>query len=221
MFILIIYLCMKRIKQFLFLFVNIFFSCSKEDFISDEISRVDEISKDGSRNGSKVISYDEFLLLADESYQNDSVYLKYLNNKKDFNDQPQLRSSGATIVELTATGYTSSKVRDGMENQTAMFPTAQYGLSAFITYFIDYYEVEMKILLPTNALVAYELLSPNCGYHPGISGQRGYISFRDGDYWVMRTNLSYVKYDNLGRSINMWLPVTRNALEWKYGILVN
>jgi hypothetical protein len=37
----------------------------------------------------------------------------------------------------------------------------------------------------------------------------------------MRTNLSYVKYDNLGRSINMWLPVTRNALEWKYGILVN
>jgi hypothetical protein len=94
---------MKRIKQILFLFVNIFFSCSKEDFISDEISRVDEISKDGSRNGSKVISYDEFLLLADESYQNDSVYLKYLNNKKDFNDQPQLRSSGATIVELTAT----------------------------------------------------------------------------------------------------------------------
>jgi|GEM_PF-2095993 hypothetical protein len=187
----------------------ILFSCSNDD----------ELSSDELR----VLTYEEFLQLADESYENDPEFqiIKKLGVENE-KTSASMRSS-TIILEMEAIGYTSSKVRKGLANQKVMFTDSsisQYGLSTYTTYIIDYYEVERRVYIPKNAITAYELSSPDCGHHPGTSG-RGYTSYRDGDYFAMITNLTHVKADVLGRTLNVWIPITRGELKWKYGLILD
>ena len=204
---------MKKVL-ILMLTATVILSCSNDqDLLNDEnhvISSTDEPEK--------ILTFEEVLALADEYYLNDPAYLEIIKQE---NKDDLISLRAITTKEIEVTGYTSSKVIAGMANQKLMFATAVYGLSAYTVYIMDYYEVEKRVLLPSNTIAAYEVASSNCGFHPGVSGGRGYISYKEGNYFIMRTNLMHVKSDILGRTYNIWAPVTREALKWKYGIVLN
>lgn len=75
---------------------------------------------------------------------------------------------------------------------------------------ITLYTGEGEKFIPTD--------SPKCGLQPNGGGVRGYASSISGNTIVLTTYLTHVKYDMLGKPIDIWYPVHPNDLIWNYDI---
>ena len=137
-----------------------------------------------------------------------------------FANQQIPSSARAYIDSRTVTGCHSCTARSGMENLKEAFYNQELcdkiGISQGI-YITD--ECEAKITLYTGEgeqLIPTE--SPNCGIQPDGGGIRGYSAYFVGNKIILTTYLTHIKYDMLGRLIDIWYPVNPNDLIWNYDI---
>jgi hypothetical protein len=206
-------------KKYLFLSIIALFviSCSNE---------VQEVVEQKPLNNDKVvniISYDSLQILASKDFA--------VNNPDFQAATPNANMLRATLGTTTVSGYSSTAVINadyavmyGPGPAGSTSSPLPSGLQYHTLYIIDICEFTKEITLPAGAF-AYIMDSPLCGFNPLASG-RGYAATTVGNKFIMKTRMSHVKYDVLGRTINVWLPGNGglggnpNALSWNYGYVI-
>lgn len=133
---------------------------------------------------------------------------------------PMIPNTRAGVTTYTHTGHDSCKPRDGQENVKGRFGTEAaeaLGIDPYTFYIIDFCEAKVTVTVPSGGSFIM-MDSPECGYKPGVTGQRGYSLVQDGNQYIMTTNLTHIKYDMSGRLIDKWGPRRPENLKWNYGI---
>ena len=115
--------------------------------------------------------------------------------------------------------YDTLKPRSGKENVKTKFyskDALEMGISPDMVYIVDFCEATISFRINSDQ-IARKTDSPKCGYKPGsVDPIRGYLLDEENGIVTLKTNLTHVKYDISGRSINRWSPINPENLEWNY-----
>ena len=115
--------------------------------------------------------------------------------------------------------YDTLKPRSGKENVKTKYyskDALEMGISPDMVYIVDFCEATISFRINSDQ-IARKTDSPKCGYKPGsVDPIRGYLLDEENGIVTLKTNLTHVKYDISGRSINRWSPINPENLEWNY-----
>lgn len=157
------------------------------------------------------------------STENDWSQLFSSNGEFQSYEEPQIPlGARAYIDSRTVKGNTSCNPRPNMGDLKIAFNKKEECDRIGITmgvYITDYCEAKMILYTGEGERVIPVGVSPNCGIRPDGDGVvRGYSCVIDGNKAFLTTYLTHIKYDMLGKPVDIWYPVHPSNLIWNYDI---